>query len=281
MARFKFLLAFLALLVCATGVGGAYFYWKKFAEPDIQVSRRIEGESLEPGERPDLGKRHFDEAVLLLEEGELLSARDRLLYLMDYFPESEMSEDARRIVGEINLDLLLSRIPLPGKGEHTVRSGEALVTIARRHDTTIDYIMRANAKTTALIYPNEVLTVFPLNYRVEIDLEAGVVTVFDGETFFKHYPIVDRNLPPTLSAPVSTSVSEKVAWHRDRPINFADANYLDCSKWIRTEKIGLFIRGVDDSSERDSRAFGVMVAQTDMEELFTILRVGTEVKLVN
>lgn len=281
MARIKFLLAFFALLICAGGVVGAYFFWKKFAQPEINVTRRIEGKAEVQRERPDLGKRHFDAAVELLKEGELVSARDRLLYLMQYFPESATHGEAKRIVGEINMDLLLSKIPMEGKTTHNVRRGEALLTIARRAGTTIDYIMRVNAKTTALIYPDEELTVFPLEYRAEIDLENGKVTVFDGENFFKEYDIVDTHLPPGLTAPVTTTISEKVAWHIDRPINFTDENYLNCSKWVRTGKIGLFIRQDDSGKSGDSRPYGVMVAKSDMEELFTILRGGSKVNLVN
>jgi len=279
MARLKFLLAFFALLVCAAGVGGAYYYWKKFVEPEIILTRQLEEKAKR--EKLDLGKRHFDQAVKLLEDGELVSARDRLLYLMEYFPESETYPDAKRIVGEVNMDLLVSDIPTPKKGVHEVSRGEALVTIARRNDTTIDYIMRANGKTTSLIYPDEELLVYPLDFRVEIDLDDDRITVLDGEAFFKEYEIVGENLPPEVRPPVSTSIQEKVAWHLDRPVNFTDENYLDCSKWIRTGKIGLFIRArKPGDDEGDSRAFGVMVEKSDLEELFTILRVGSRVNVV-
>lgn len=283
MARFKFLLAFIALVICAAGAAGAWFYWKKVMQPDIAVTRHITGKSENPLEKPDLGKRHFDAAIELLKEGELLSARDRLLYLMQYFPESKTYAEAKRIVGEVNLDLLISKIPLKGKAEHTVRRGEALITIARRNETTIDYIMRTNAKTTEFIYPDEVLTVFPLKFNVEISLKNGTVTVLDEEKFFKEYSIVDQHLPPDMRAPVTTTVSEKVAWHIDRPVNFTDENYLNCSKWVRTGKIGLFIRqqAKDSGDDGGSKPFGVMLAKADMEELFTILRVGSNVTLIN
>lgn len=280
MARLKFLLAFFALVICAAGVTGAYYYWKKFVEPEMVLNRQMSGE--EEREKPDLGRRHFDQAMRLLEDGELVSARDRLLYLMEYFPESKTYPEARRIVGEVNLDLLVSNIPQPKKTVHRVRRGEALVTIARRSETTIDYIMRTNGKTTSLIYPDEELLVYPLNFRVEIDLDADRIIVFDGETFFKEYEIIGENLPPEVKPPVSTSIQEKVAWRGDRPLNFTDANYLNCSKWIRTGKIGLFIRAQKpEDEEGDSRTFGVMISKSDLEEIFTILRVGSRVDLVN
>lgn len=290
MARIKFLLAFLAMLICVGGVAGAYFYWKKFAQPEIVVNRHISGKGGSTLEKPDLGKRHFDAAVALIKEGELVSARDRLLYLMEYFPESATFTEARRIVGELNMDLLISKIPLPGKVEHTVKRGEALVTISSRNKTTIDYIMRANAKTSEFIFPDEVLTVYPLDFTVRIALGAGTVTVLDGDKLFKEYRIVDRNLPADFRAPVSTTVSEKVAWDGNQPINFTDKNYMNCSKWLRTGKIGLFLRHVDPAGAggaagggdavAESRPYGIMLEKVDLEELFTILRVGSKVDLV-
>lgn len=286
MARFKFLLAFLAMLICVGGVAGAYFYWKKFAQPEIVVNRHIAGKGGTNFEKPDFGKRHFDASVALIKDGELVSARDRLLYLMEYFPESATYAEARRIVGELNMDLLVSRIPVPGKAEHTVKRGEALVTISNRNKTTIDYIMRANGKTSEFIFPDEVLTVYPLDFAVRISLGAGTVTILDGDRLFKEYRIVDRNLPADLRAPVSTSISEKVAWVRNQPVNFTDKNYMDSSKWMRTERIGLFIRHIESGTSTDggaaaeSRPFGVMLEKADLEELFTILRVGSKVDLV-
>jgi LysM repeat protein len=245
------------------------------------VNRHISGKGGDTLERPDLGKRHFDAAIALLKDGELVSARDRLLYLMQYFPESATYDEARRIVGEVNMDLLLSKIPTPGKVEHKVRRGEALVTIASRNQTTIDYIMRANGKTSEFIFPDEPLTVYPLNFRVEISLGKGTVTVFDGEALFKEYKILDRNLPADLKAPVSTTVSERVAWYGDQPVNFTHPAYMSCAKWIRTGKIGLFIRQANPGGEGgESRPYGVMVANEDLEEIFTILRNGSKVDLV-
>ncbi len=282
MARLKYLVAFLALLVCAGGIVWTWVFWKKFAQPELLVTRHISGKGETGLERPDLGKRHFDAALKLLREGELVSARDRLLYLMEYFPESATCEEAARIVGEVNMDLLLSRIPIPGKSEHKVRRGEALVTIASRSQTTIDYIMRANAKTSEFIFPDEVLVVYPLNFRVEIALGAGTVTVYDGDKLFKRYAIADRHLPPGLKPPVSTSVSERVAWYENQPINFTHPHYMDCAKWIRTGRMGLFLRQVEpgETGGGGTRPFGVMLANADLEEIFTILRPGSKVDLV-
>ena len=281
MARVKLVLAFLSLIIFAVGLAVVVYFWQKFMLPDMEVTRQLEGHSLHAKEKPDLGKRHFDDALQLLKDGELISGRDRLRYLLDYYPESKTISAAKRILGEVNLDLLISKIPLEKKTEHIVRKGEALVSIARKNKTTIDYIMRANGKTTALIYPKESLTVYPLNFTVDISLERKSVLIRQDGLFFKEYKILDENFPPQFGKKGSTTISEKVAWYGGRPINFQNKNYLGSHKWIRTGKMGLFIRSiVDEDNAGKPKPYGVMLSKSDVEELFTILRVGSPVKLV-
>lgn len=280
MARIKFLLAFIALLICAGGVTAAWFYWKKFAQPEIELNRQIAGQNGAVHAPLDMGKRHFDTAIELVKTGELVSARDRFSYLMQYFPESASTKEAKRILGEINMDLLLSRIPMAGKTEYIVKKGDALLSIARHAETTIDYILRANAKTSEFIFPNESLMVYPLNFRTVIDLKSKTVTVYQEDTFFKEYAILSQNLPAGMKGPLSTTVTERVAWKGDRPVNFTSADYMNCAKWLRTGQMGLFIRQAEAPPEGgESRPFGVTLANSELEELYVILRVGSKVEL--
>jgi hypothetical protein len=139
--------------------------------------------------------------------------------------------------------------------------------------------MRASGKANTLIYPNEELTVCPLTLRAEVNLSERLVTLFEGELFFKEYAIQDTNLPPEFSSTASTTVKEKVAWHDGKPINFENTNYMDCTKWIRTGKIGLVFREYDSAIENGSLVWGIMLDTADLEELFTVLRNGSRVDL--
>lgn len=284
MARLKLVLAFFALMILTAGVAGAAYYWKKYVKPEKEVAIVIEQKDERPEEKPDLGKKHYDRAIDFLKEGELLSARNELQYLLDIYPESPTMPEAKRALGEVNLDLLISKIPMEGKTEYKVKRGDAWITIARRSKTTIDYIMRANAKTTTFIYPNEDLTVIDLtDFGIEIELGRKSLTVKQGEKFIKEYPILDQHLPSSFPSSVSATISEKVAWYNGRPISFTDTNYFHSQKWIRTSRNGLFIRQhteEDEVEESANRPYGVMVAGSDLEELFTIMRGGASVKVL-
>lgn len=285
MARFKLVLAFFALMVMTAGVAGAAYYWQKYVRPQKVVEVKISGKTTEP--KPDLGRKHYVKAVDFINEGELISARNQLQYMLDIYPESPTIPEAKRVLGEVNLDLIVSKIPLEGKTTYKVKSGDALSRIARNSKTTIDYIMRANAKTTTMIYAKEDLTVFDLTCGMVIDMDNMTLTVTDGENqelFIKEYKILDINLPSQFPrTEIKTTISSKVANHNGRVITFMDSNYLNSLKWIRTGRNGLFIRQFvpeDQLAEGAPKPYGVMVAREDLEELFTIIRNSSSVKVL-
>ncbi len=292
MARLKLLLAFLSLVILAAGVVGVVYYWKNYLRPNWEVTREFEagGGGKDGRELPDLGLRDFAAAEDLLVAGEPLAARDRLLYLLSFYPESKSVPQAKEIIGEINLDLLLSRAPLPGKGEHVVKSGDLLAPIARKYQTSINYMMRAGGRTNHVIYPGDRLVVYPLNFKLRISLGKKTISIHTPEEdqFFKEYQIQEINLPKNLKAPASTKIADMVAWHDGKMVNFESIHYFEANKWIRTGLTGLFIRphqpesgkkSGDDSASEENSPFGLMVDPADLEEMFTYLRPSNAVTL--
>ena len=66
---------------------------------------------------------------------------------------------ARRIVGEMNLDEILSTSHMAGKTNHIVKSGDSFLGIASRYKTSIDCIMHLedvgdSSKLAALLVGN-------------------------------------------------------------------------------------------------------------------------------
>jgi len=90
-------------------------------------------------------------------------------------------------------------------------------------------------------------------------------------------------LPTRITAATATTVSEKVAWHDGRSVTFMHDQYFESQKWIRTGRNGLFIREfvpAQKDAEGSSKPMGVMVTREDMEEIFTILRTGSSVRVL-
>jgi LysM domain len=278
MARLKLILAFFSLMILTAGVAGGAYYWQKYVIPQKEVEVQIVNTAVE--EKPDLGKKHYTRAIAFIKEGELLNARNELQYMLDIYPESPTINEAKRVLGELNMDLIFSKIPLEGKSAYQVKSGDGWSAIAKRNKTTIDYIMRANSKINTLIYKSEDLIVYNLNCAAEINLKQSALTIREGEKFIKEYKILDQYLPNHFPSTTATTVSEKVAYFDGRAVDFISDDYLNSKKLIKTGKMGLFIREEEVIEEGATKPYGIMVTKTDMEELFTILRGGSEVRVV-
>lgn len=291
MAPLKLVLAFFALVILGAGAVVVAKYWENYFRPNWEAEKQYRSSSPTAGQRelPDLGRREFVAAEQLLVDGELLAARDRLYYLMDYYPNSKTLPEARRIIGEINLDLLLSRTPIPGKEEHVVKRGDLLAPIRRKYQTSYDYIMRASGRTNHTIFPGDRLVVYPLNFKVRISLGDESITILDpkSDRFFKEYPIREIKLPNTVKAPATTRIAALVAWHGSGQVNFESPHYFESKKWIRMEQPGLFIRSHNPpippgeaGVATEAPPIGVMVDQADLEEMFAFLRSSNPVLLV-
>ncbi len=280
MGRLRLVFIFLSLLIFATAVIFVAYYWEHVVKPDLEIEKELKKEvKVKVREAPDLGIREFEQVVDLLKKGESMTARERLYYLMEYYPDSSVLPEARRIVGEINTDLLISRIPLEDKTEYIVKSGDALAAIARRHKTTIDYIMRANGRTSSVIHPGDRLTVYPLDFNVVIDKSDQMIRMELKGVFFKEYPVISFALPPLVKPPIKTEIKDRVAWFGENRILFNDKNYLKSRKWLQTSRQGLIIRAFDGSG-KGKDDFGILVAPEDLEEMFTLFRVSTSIRFV-
>jgi len=275
------------------------YYWEKVLKPDQQAVKTITTEETQANiPPPDPGRKEFAKAMEMIEADNLTVAQFHLQRILRYYADSEKFEEAKRVLGEINADLLLSDTPAPGKVEYTVKSGDALSRIASRNATTIDYIMRANGRTGTVIHPGNKLWVTPLVFSLEANIPKKTLTAYrieaskdssgDGETevqevFFKEYPIVDVNLPPTVRVPTTTSVEAKSAWVGSKVVQFTNPAYHSSSKWLNTAKRGLLIRSAPENlaaaSEEEKQ--GILLNPSDIAELYIYIRSGTKLRLVN
>jgi LysM repeat protein len=280
MGRLKLVFAFFSVLILAAAMVGVAYFWEHVVKSDLEIERELKRDvKVKDRDAPDLGIREFGQIAELLEKGETMTARERLYYLMEYYPDSSVLPEARRIVGEINSDLLISKIPLEGKTEYTVKGGDALAAIARHQKTTVDYIMRANGRISSVIHPGDHLTVYPLEFEIVVDKSEQMLRLELGGLFFKEYPVVRFVLPPQLKPPVKTEVKERVAWFGESRVLFNDKNYLKSKKWIQTAHQGLIIRSFHGSG-KGQQDFGILVAPEDMEEIFTLIRISTPLKFI-
>lgn len=233
---------------------------------------------LESEEMPDVdpGEKAFQKAHELLALGRIPDAREKLTAIVNVFPGSSSAPAARRIVGEINLDEILSSSHMEGKQIHVVARGDSLLGIASRHKTTIDCIIHLNSMMEIpRIQPGQELIVMPLDYRLLIEPRRQSMSLWDGGRFIREYPLL--HLSEAASGARRSVIASKSAEIGGRRVLPESREYRAAAKTIVIDKPPMQIRGWDGSG--DKPAAGILLRPADMEEIMLLTRTGNEVEI--
>lgn len=364
MSRFKIVLFLTSVALAAACVAGAWWAYTHVLGKDAVVTKQIKQMQDNKKDLPDPGLHRFDNAVNTLKSGDIAAGRDELYELLRNFPGSICATEAKRIIGEMNLDAMFSQNLNTAKKDYIVRPGDSLGLIARKNETTVECIMRANAMMSSGLQPGDHLFIFPLDFDIIISVSAKTLTLLRNGRFFKEYQALDVKLPPgmkvaasiatvtstesTQSAPPAAvpvakttgkkktashaapappgelTVHDKAAWVEGKRVLSTDSHFNSADKWLMSSRVGFNIRAlpqatalsgqstiiqpkslsstsnkttpkppaknskpaslpVSNVQEDESTAApesGVFLAREDTEELFTIIRTGTKIRVI-
>ena len=139
-----------ALLLAVVIFGAAWIGYNVVFHEDIQVQREQRGE-LTPVPTPDISLPEFQAAAKLRQEGKLTETRNALMLFIQKYPSGLHIEEAKDLLGEVNIDILLSSYPSPEKEEYIVKPGDVLAKIAHKLKSTPELITRANNLTSTML----------------------------------------------------------------------------------------------------------------------------------
>ncbi len=268
----------LAYHVMVKPLGGVF---SKIIPPPVKTS---EGQSdtdlakmLDSVEMPDIdpGEKTFQKAHELLALGKLPEAREKLTAIVNVFPSSSCAPVARRIVGEMNLDEILSADHMEGKQIHVVKRGDSFISIAAKYKTTLDCIIHLNSMVDPRgIHPGDELIVMPLEFHIIIDTGRNTLALLDGGRFICEYTILHRGAigPLPLHAKITSKYAE-VDSHRVQP---SSKEYRTANKVVQTAKPPLPIRAWDGEGKPPA---GILLRPQDMEEINLLTNVGNDLEI--
>lgn len=226
----------------------------------------------------DPGMKVFEKAREFIAVGDLASARDRLRTVVTIYPRSKAAPEARRIVGEMNLDEVLSRANMTNKEVYKVKSGDSYLGIASKHDTNLDMIVYLNRlMNLRSLQPGDELLVMPLNFSLRIDPKRELLSLWDGEVFVKEY-----RLKAVVGAPggaQKTTISSKAAVREGRRYPSSTEGYRGASKVLEIERLPLVIAAMPADGKVEGLARGFYLDPAEMEELALLTRVGNQVEI--
>jgi len=296
-AQLKLLLFLIVLGITLGSMAAAYYIYDKILSPDKRIQAEIASIKKSDIPRIDPGAKRFDAAIDLIKEGRIEDGRDGLFKLIQQFPDSPTCVEAKRIIGEINMDQLFASQSKVGKKDYIVQPGDSLALIANKQGTTMDMLIRLNGLMGTMLQPGDHLTILPLEFSLVVDVSAKTVTLRRGEKnlFFKEYQAAEIRLPTSVKIPTDMEIKGKSAVVDGKAVISNDPRYAEADKWLPGSRTGVVLRTpppvkaipVPDPSQpaaapilEEAPESGVFLAREDLEEMFALVRNGSKLYFV-
>jgi LysM repeat protein len=275
---------FVLILAVIIFGGAAWFGYNLFFKQEIAVQKEQRGEvRAEP--TPDISLPEFQAAAKLRQEGKLAEAREALTAFIQKYPTGLHVEEAKDLLGEVNIDVLLSRRPSPEKEEYVVKPGDVLQKVANRVKSTPELIMRMNNLSGTMLRIGERLLVSHPEFSIVIQRKAKLIVLLNHGAFFKQYHVREEKLAPKQPPKVTTKVAETMAFKDGKRVGFGTKEFLGSTRWIRLGAPAYTIYSVPDSArptlDQPPPPSGLGLAATDVDELSGLVNNRTPVTITD
>ena len=275
----------LLLLALVIFGGAAWFGYNAFIKEEIEVKKEQRGE-VTPAPTPDISLPEFQAAAQLRQEGKLTEARDALIAFIQKYPAGLHVEEAKDLLGEVNVEILLSRYPSPEKTEYVVVSGDVLAKIARKLKTTPELITRMNNMSGTMLHIGEHLLISHPDFSLLIQPKAKLVVLLNHGRFFKQYHVQEVKLPAKQPSKITAKVAETMAWKNGKRVGLGTKEYASSTRWLRLGGAAAHtLYSVPDSAhpnlDQPPPPTGLGLAATDVEEISSLVNNKTPVTIAD
>lgn len=231
-----------------------------------------------------------DDAMLKLGEvyeaqQTLVEARAMYRMLLERFPESSLISRTQERLGQVNVSLLFSPIVTELDAVHQVQKGDTLGKIASANSTTVEFLKRANGLSSDTIRPQQKLKVPKGRFTIVVDKSQKQLLLTEDNQFIKSYPVGTGkdDSTPEGTFTIVNRIPNPVWYKQGAVVPQGSPENILGTRWMGFDKSGYGIHGSVDPSPiaQQSTAGCVRMTNSDVEELFAIVPVGTEVTIVN
>ncbi len=272
------LLKIFVVVLLAFGVfggGGFIAYRLFFKKPDFHLAGANQP-VITP--TPDPGIEMLAQAKQELAGGHQAYGKDILRSLIRSFPDSIKTDEAKKLLGDLNISEFFSPAPSPNKTEYFVVRGDSIARIANKTKTPAELIFKANNLDSLTIQPGERLIIPKGQFSMTINGKNGEVSLLNNGDYFRWYkPIAVR-----LAAKPAVGLfkmKEKIAWSSGLRVSFGEKKYLGSSRWIviNDNGITLYSETNPETPNAQKPATGIMLSSPDMEELYALVTKDTPI----
>lgn len=217
-------------------------------------------------------------------KGKLIEAKASYQKLINDFSSAKDVMSWQKKIEELNIRLLFSPILTVKSVLYEVKPGDTLVKIAKEFRTTVELIMKSNNLTSDMIIPGKKLKVLPSPFSILVDKSQNTLMLKSDEDIIKTYTIATgaNNSSPVGTFKIVNKLANPTWFKAGAVVAPGSPENILGTRWLGFDLAGFGIHGTTDP-----QSLGLQVTQgcvrmsnAEVEELYTIVPVGTEVTIV-
>ena len=238
---------------------------------------------------PNPQQQNFRAICALASNKSLEEARQKGYALLAQTKDPALTASLETLLGQLNIELVLSQARMPEKEEYVVRSGDSLARIARKFKTTVDLIKKSNALQRSMLHPGDRLRIFKGTFTLTISKSRNDLVVKVNDRFFKRYRVGTGKFgtTPTGTFVITEKIEQPPWWRPDgKMIPFGDKANVLGTRWMSLQATsttnaargyGLHGTWEPETIGLQASAGCVRLLNSDVEELFLLVPTGTRV----
>jgi len=218
-------------------------------------------------------------------KGNLIEARTLYKKLVTDFANSPSVGNWQKKVWDLNIKLLFSPTLIPGSILYEVKPGDSLVKIAKKFNTTVELLKRSNSLSSDVIITGRKLKVWTKPFNIVIDKSQNILILKSDDEVIKIYIVstgINNSTPVGNFKIINKLISP--TWYKAGAIVPPESpdNILG-SHWMGFDLPGYGIHGTTEEKGLGEQITQgcIRMSNSDIEELFSIVPISTEVVVVD
>jgi lipoprotein-anchoring transpeptidase ErfK/SrfK len=219
------------------------------------------------------------------EKGSPLEAKSIYQRLINEFPESNEVMNWQKTVEDINIRLLFSPALIPKSILYEIKPGDTLDKIAMEFKTTSELIMKSNNLSSDKILPGRKIKVWNAPFTIVVDKSQNTLILKTNEEIIKTYTVSTgiNNSTPVGNFKIVNKIQNPTWFKAGAVVAPGSPDNILGSRWLGFNIPGYGIHGTTDPQNLGKQVTQgcVRVLNSEVEELYAIVPVGTEVTIID
>ena len=220
------------------------------------------------------------------EKKDLVKARDVYSLILNNYQNVDNILEVQERLSELNMEILFSRIITDTDVLYEIEPGDSLLKIAKKFGTTVELIKASNGLEGDMIMANSKLKVSKERYKILVDKSQNRLTLLAADNeIVKVYPVStgENNSTPLGTFKIINRIADPVWYTQGAVVPAESPDNILGSRWLGLSEPGYGIHGTTkpDSVGTQATRGCVRMLNHDVEELYAIVAVGTEVTIID